>query len=183
MLLVAILGATALYAWKNNRQVRVPYALSVGRVEPLPSQAQKKTQEEIRSLNQDIVLSVAAFGLVTVSSVTNSLLAILALPMLVKLVIPWWQEGFQSGLDERKFDHKVFEAFLMAGLLAFGYYRIAAVLFGSAAAGKKLGLQTRMLVENVQETIFGDQPGKIWVVSSEGQEIGIPLNYLRVEDI
>ena len=183
MLLVAILGATALFAWNKNRQVRIPYALSARPVVIPPRQAQKKTEAEIKSLNQDIVLSVVAFSVVTVSSVTNSLLAVLALPILVKLVIPWWQEGFQSGLDEHKFDHKVFEALLMASLLVFGYYRVAAVLFGSAAAGKKLGLQTRMLVENVQETVFGEQPGKIWVVSSDGHEVGIPLNYLRLEDL
>ncbi len=144
--------------------------------------AQTKFHAEDKALSQDLALSAAAMGLTTLGALVAHPLALLSLPLLIKLSIPYWREGYHSLVEKRKIDRAVFDAVVSTGLLASGQLALTAVVDGATSLSKKLVLRTQNKSEQALTGVFGEQPRKVWVVVSNEQEIEIPFEELKPGD-
>jgi Cu2+-exporting ATPase len=149
---------------------------------PMSALAQAKFQAEDEQLNRDFALSAAALGLTTVGALVAHPLALLGLPLLIKLSIPYWRDGYHSLVEKRKIDGTVRDAVVMTGLLASGMFSFAALFEGTLSLSRKLILRTRRNSEQALTGAFGEQPRTVWVIAPNGQELEIPFGELKPGD-
>jgi Cu2+-exporting ATPase len=149
---------------------------------PMSALAQAKFQAEDERLNQDLVLSAAAFGLTTVGALVAQPLALLSLPLLIKLSIAYWRDGYRSLVEKRKIDGAVRDAVMSTGFLAAGMLSLNALSFAALGLSKKIVLRTRRNSEQALTGAFGEQPRTVWVVTPNGREIEIPFEELKPGD-
>ncbi|MDE3091952.1 MAG: HAD-IC family P-type ATPase, partial [Chloroflexota bacterium] len=119
-----------------------------------------------------------ALGLSAAGAVVAHPLGLLSLPILIKLGIPYWRDGYQSLVKERKINRPTFDAVTLSAFLAAGLFSFTAFWFGAVGLSKKLILRTRSQSERALAGAFGEQPRKVWVVTPDGREIEIPFEEL-----
>jgi Cu2+-exporting ATPase len=144
--------------------------------------ARAKLAQEDKQLNQEVALSVAALGLSATGAVVAHPLGLLSLPILIKLGMPFWRDGYQSLVKERKINRPAFDAIAMTAFLAAGLFSFTAFWFGVLGLSRKLILRTRSQSERALTDAFGEQPRKVWVVAPDGREIEIPFEELKPGD-
>ncbi len=149
---------------------------------PMSALAQAKFQAEDERLSQDLAVSLAALGLTTAGALVAHPLALLSLPLLIKLSIPYWREGYHSLVEKRKIDGAVRDAVVSTGFLAAGMFSFNALWFAALSLSRKLVLRTRTKSEQALTSAFGEQPRTVWVVAPNGQEIEIPFEELKQGD-
>jgi len=88
---------------------------------------QTRLRAEDKRLSQDVALSATALGLTTAGALVAHPLALLSLPILIKLAIPYLRDGYHSLVEQRKIDTPVFVAALNTGLIASGLFSMAAL--------------------------------------------------------
>ena len=143
---------------------------------------QTKLADEDKQLNQDVALSVVAFGLSAAGAVVAHPLGLLSLPILIKLGIPYWRDGYQSLVKEHKINRPTFDAVGLSVFLAAGLFSFTSFWFGAIGLSKKLILRTRAQSEQALADAFGEQPRAIWIVAPDGREIEIPFADLKPGD-
>ncbi len=144
--------------------------------------ARAKLRAEDKQLSQDLALSATALGLATAGAVFAHPLALLSLPLLIKLSIPYWRDGYRNLVEKRKINRPVFDAVATTGTLAAGLFSFTAFWFGAVSLSQKLVLRTRTKSEQALTGAFGEQPRKVWIVTSNDQEIEIPFEELKPDD-
>jgi Cu2+-exporting ATPase len=144
--------------------------------------AQANLAQEDKQLNQEVALSAVALGLSAAGVVVAHPLALLSLPILIKLGMPYWRDGYQSLVKERKINRPTFDAVALSVFLAAGLYSFTAFWLGAVGLSKKLVLRTRSQSERALADAFGEQPRKVWVVFPDGREIEISFADLKPGD-
>ncbi len=144
--------------------------------------AQAKLRTEDEKLNQDIALSTAALGLTTAGALVAHPLALLSLPILIKLAVPYLREGYRSLTEKRKVDAAVRDAVVTGALIGTGFFSMAALAEGAYALNKKIILRTRLRSEEALTGAFGEQPRTVWIVARDGREVEIPFEQLKPGD-
>ena len=153
----------------------------------LSAEAQARFRAEDAKLNQDIALSAAVLGLTTAGALVAHPLALLSLPILVKLVIPYFREGYHNLVKKRKIDATVRDAIAMGGLIGTGLFSMTALFEGTYALSKKIVLRTRLRSEEALTGALGEQPRTVWVLrqaqdGQNGLEVEIPFEQLKPDD-
>ncbi len=153
----------------------------------ISAETQTRLRAEDKRLSQDVALSAAALGLTTAGALIAHPLALLSLPILIKLAIPYLRDGYHSLVEKRKIDTPVFVAALNTGLIASGLFSMAALYEGVDALSKKVILRTRRRSEEALTGALGEQPRTVWILrpaqdAPNGQEIEIPFEQLKPDD-
>ncbi|ETX02913.1 MAG: hypothetical protein ETSY1_01910 [Candidatus Entotheonella factor] len=143
--------------------------------------------EEQLAANRRFKFSILLFASIATSAVIYAPLVLLHIPFLLYLSFPFYKEGIQSLLVERRITTRLVDAILGMGALAYTPFNPPILIVGSAGSVgvsyiNKLIAKTKNGARQNLTNLLGPQPQTVWVVQGD-MEMEIPFEKVRIGDV
>ena len=136
-------------------------------------------------LRQDDIafaISVSSLGLTTLGRIVFPPLALLGVPGLVYVIIPYVKDGVQKLFQERKLKSYLIDAIVLPGALLGGFFFASALGSVFFFASRVLLIRSESRARRSITNIFGRQSESVWI-SVDGVETEIPFEQVQQGDI
>ena len=134
-----------------------------------------------KEINQDLAISLSSLGLTIVGKYYLPL-NILSLPGLVYVFIPWFKDGYDSFVKERRVKMVTIDMFFISGLLAAQLFFPAALVAVGLSLSKKLLFKAEDHAQKRLVDVFSGIPRSVWLIKDK-IEIEIPFENLKINDL
>lgn len=141
----------------------------------------KDIQEEAE-INHYLAVSSASLVLTTLGALVYPPLTLVSIPLLIYTSSYFINKAYDVIIKERKISAALVDSVGVIGFMATGYYFATAVLYTFHYYSRKLLRKTEDHSRKHLVNILGKQPSFVWIIS-DGVELEIPLNQLKVGDI
>ncbi|WP_179131209.1 heavy metal translocating P-type ATPase [Candidatus Entotheonella palauensis] len=143
--------------------------------------------EEQLAANRRLKFSILLFSSIVTSALIYTPLVLLHIPFLLYLSFPFYKEGIQSLIVERRITTRLVDAILGIGALAYTPFHPPILIVGSAGSVgisyiNKLIAKTKSGARRNLTNLLGPQPQTVWVVQGE-MEMEIPFEKVQIGDV
>lgn len=134
-----------------------------------------------KEINQDLAISLSSLGL-TIAGKYYLPLNLLSLPGLIYVYIPWFKDGYDSLVKERRIKMATIDMFFISGLLAAQLYFPASLVAVGLSLSKKLLFKAEDHAQKRLVNVFSEIPRSAWLLKDQ-IEIEVPFNTLKINDL
>lgn len=164
----------------SHKQRQLPSLFSDGVV--VSDNNESHDQQIDREIDQHLMISLSTLGLSTIGALIYPPLSLLSLPGLVYVFLPWFKDGYNALVKERKLRMAVVDMILITGVLLSRLYVAGALLATMISLSKKLLRQAEARSQKKIVNVFYELPQFVWLLR-DGVEVKIPLDDLGIDDI
>lgn len=142
----------------------------------------KEKSDKEKKIDQLVLLSLASLGVTTASTFLYPPLTLAALPVLLYLGVPIYQDAYHALVREKQVRVAVVDSVIITLALAAGQAAAVSLAYTLVFASQKLLLKTEDQSQQRMIDLFGIQQTSVWLLS-DGVEVETPLDTLQKGDV
>ena len=146
------------------------------------TEQEKEKSDKEKKIDQLVGLSLASLGLTTASTLLYPPLTLVALPVLLYLGVPIYQDAYHALVKEKKVRVAVVDSIIITLAIAAGQAAAVSLAYVLVFASQKLLLKTEDQSQQRIVDLFGIQQTSVWLLS-DGVEVETPLDALQKGDV
>lgn len=143
---------------------------------------EKEKSDKEKKIDQLVLLSLASLGVTTASMLLYPPLTLAALPVLLYLGVPIYQDAYHALFREKKARIAVVDSVIITIALAAGQAAAVSLAYTLVFASQKLLLKTEDQSQQRIVELFGIQQTSVWLLS-DGVEVETALEALQKGDV
>jgi len=143
---------------------------------------QTAPEEVLRQDDVSFAISVGSLGLTVLGRLVFPPLALLGIPGLVYVTVPYVKDGVRNLLQERKIKSYLVDIIVLPGALLAGYFMASAIASVLFFASRVLLSRSENRARRSVTNIFGKHADTIWVLI-DGNEVEIPFEQVAAGQI